>query len=103
MLVVYWGRWADAKGNVGPFSATLRTRAEGWGGIAAGKLLGPLPEVKVLEKDPKYITTITQLRQIEQVRVEARLPDMSRGNGNGGAAQRALEGPSQDSPTSEAA
>jgi hypothetical protein len=97
MLVVYWARWADAKGNVGPFSATLRTRAEGWGGVAADKLLGPMPEVKVLEKDPKYITTITQLRQIEQVRVEKLLPDAS--DGSAAPRPRELQGP----PQSEAA
>jgi hypothetical protein len=28
-LVVYWGRWADARGGVGPFSATCATRVEG--------------------------------------------------------------------------
>ena len=36
---------------------------------------GPLPEVKQLANDPKYITTITQLREIEQVTVERLLPD----------------------------
>jgi len=77
MLVVFWARWADARGNVGPFSATLRTRAEGWGGVAATPLLGPLPEVKQLASDPKYVTTITQLREIEQVRVERMLPSQS--------------------------
>jgi hypothetical protein len=73
MLVVYWARWADAKGNVGPFSATCRARVEGWGGVAATPLLGAMPEVTVLENDPKYITTITQLRQIEQVTVQQQL------------------------------
>lgn len=29
MLVCYWGRWADARGRVGPFSATCVTRMEG--------------------------------------------------------------------------
>lgn len=29
MLVVYWGRWADARGGVGPFSKTCVTRVEG--------------------------------------------------------------------------
>ena len=29
MLVVYWGRWADAVGNVGPWSATVVSRVEG--------------------------------------------------------------------------
>jgi hypothetical protein len=98
MLVVYWARWADAKGNVGPFSATLRTRVEGWGGIAADKLLGPMPQVKVLEKDPKYIAMITHLRQIEQVTVERMLPDAApaadeAGQGEVRCAPRELEGP----------
>jgi hypothetical protein len=30
MLVVYWARWADTKGNVGPFSKTCEARVEGW-------------------------------------------------------------------------
>jgi hypothetical protein len=29
-LVVYWARWADAKGNVGKWSAVCQTRVEGW-------------------------------------------------------------------------
>jgi hypothetical protein len=32
MLIVYWARWADATGEVGPWSKTLVTRAEGWSG-----------------------------------------------------------------------
>ncbi len=87
MMVVYWARWADAKGNVGPFSSTLRARAEGWGGVAAMPLLGPMPQVKQLANDPKYITTITQLRQFEQVKVERMLPDAR----EGGDATRELE------------
>jgi hypothetical protein len=30
MLVVYWGRWADATGNVGPWSRTVQSRVEAW-------------------------------------------------------------------------
>jgi hypothetical protein len=75
MLIVYWARWAGEQGNVGPFSTTCVARIEGWGGRAATPLLGPMPEVSVLENDPKYITTITQLRQIEQVTVRQLLPD----------------------------
>ena len=30
MLVVYWARWADAKGGVGRFSQTCTARVEGW-------------------------------------------------------------------------
>jgi hypothetical protein len=29
MRVVYWGRWADSAGNVGPFSATAAAWIEG--------------------------------------------------------------------------
>jgi hypothetical protein len=29
MLVCYWGRWADARGGVGPFSQTCVARVEG--------------------------------------------------------------------------
>ncbi len=32
MRVVYWARWADAKGNVGSFCATVKARVEGWDG-----------------------------------------------------------------------
>jgi hypothetical protein len=94
MLVVYWARWADAQGNVGPFSQTCIARPEG-GWALAGKtdgLLGPMPEVKVLENDPKYITTITQLRQIEQVTVQQQLlPDAGeRGEAEKAPAQKQL-------------
>ena len=84
MLVVYWARWADAKGNVGPFSQTCVARVEGWTSGSCDKLLGPMPQVQQLSSDPKYITTITQLRQIEQVRVARLLPD----GGDGVAAPR---------------
>jgi hypothetical protein len=30
MLVVYWGRWADATGAIGPWSPTAVARVEGW-------------------------------------------------------------------------
>jgi hypothetical protein len=52
MLVVYWGRWADAVGNVGPFCSTVVSRIEGWTGQAVGPTMfnGPKP-VRILE-DP---------------------------------------------------
>lgn len=34
-MVVYWGRWADAKGAVGPWSKRVAARVE-WGGLIAG-------------------------------------------------------------------
>ena len=42
MRVVYWARWADAKGNVGPFCATVKARVEGWDG--AGRTLPSFTE-----------------------------------------------------------
>jgi hypothetical protein len=30
MKVIYWARWADATGNVGPWSKTCEARVEGW-------------------------------------------------------------------------
>ena len=94
MLVVYWARWADAQGNVGPFSQTCIARPEGGWALSGevNHLLGPMPEVRVLEQDPKYITTITQLRQIEQVTVERQLlPDAGeRGEAGTAPAQKQL-------------
>jgi hypothetical protein len=37
MRVIYWARWADAAGNVGPFSAT----AVGWIEGGSHHLMGP--------------------------------------------------------------
>ena len=50
MLVVYWARWADAIGNVGPLCATVVSRIEGWTGQgeATAGLKGPKP-VRILE------------------------------------------------------
>ena len=56
MLVLYWGRWADAIGNVGPFSQTVVSRIEGW-------------SRHVMMHDPKS-------RRPEQVRA---LEDLSQG------------------------
>jgi hypothetical protein len=36
-LVVYWGRWADARGGFGPFSKTCVARVEG--GVPGGMQL----------------------------------------------------------------
>jgi hypothetical protein len=42
MLVVYWARWADAHGNVGPFSQTCRAGVVGW------PVAGPTPHLEGL-------------------------------------------------------
>ena len=74
MLVVYWGRWADKHGKVGPFSQTCQARVEGWTSTSATPHLEAAADLKQLANDPKYITMIRQL-QIEQVTVERLLPD----------------------------
>jgi hypothetical protein len=56
MRVVYWGRWADTQGNVGPFSATAAGWIEGGShallpggtGLQLNQLNGPKP-VRILE------------------------------------------------------
>ncbi len=58
MMVVYWGRWADAVGNVGPFCATVVSRVEGWTGTMlscasfASKASDGGRGPKVIEQDP---------------------------------------------------
>lgn len=47
MLLVYWGRWADARGEVGPFSKTVRARPEGW--------CEEIVEVEVVTEEPKRL------------------------------------------------
>lgn len=39
-MIVYWGRWADATGEVGPWSKRVMARVEGWGaegGVGEGE------------------------------------------------------------------
>lgn len=49
MLVVYWGRWADACGGVGPFSRTCVARVEGGSNMA-------LPQgTRVQRVETKYV------------------------------------------------
>ena len=74
MMVVYWARWADAKGSVGPFSRACR--ADWVGPLGNGvPLLGAMPEVKVLENDMKHLTAVAHLRQLECVSGQKMLPD----------------------------
>jgi hypothetical protein len=79
MLVVYWARWADAKGEVGPFSQTCVARVEGFTQAGATPLLGPMPEVRQLASDPKQITVLNQYREryLEVTRVEQRMLENS--------------------------
>jgi hypothetical protein len=54
LLVCYWGRWADAKGAVGPFSKTCVARVEGGPRIA-----------------PLYVGTTTPRREMKHVVTQA--------------------------------
>ena len=53
MRVVYWARWADAKGNVGPFCRTVVARVEGWDG--GGRALPNLMEGR--QRQQKIVIT----------------------------------------------
>ncbi|MGI9013504.1 MAG: hypothetical protein ACR2GY_04555 [Phycisphaerales bacterium] len=52
MRVVYWGRWADAKGNVGPFSKTVSAWVEG------GHYFTPKVALNGQGGHPKYVEII---------------------------------------------
>jgi hypothetical protein len=56
MLFVYWARWADAKGNFGPWSRPCRARVEG--GFAAA---GALPDQRLAQRrEMKYFVRLLQ-------------------------------------------
>jgi len=98
MRVVYWGRWADAAGNVGPFSVT----AIGWIEGGSHHLMGaPRPGAwkapPVLEdarvpgpagQDRTYIVAVldAQFQSMQPQRMMEALPDETR-------EPRQLEGP----------
>lgn len=55
MLLVYWGRWADSRGEVGPFSSAVKARPEGWSEE-------PIVEVEVVRVEPKRLEGARQRR-----------------------------------------
>jgi hypothetical protein len=57
MLVVYWGRWADSKGNVGPYSKTCVARVEGWSNGAGAAALPEEYEARRVETKIVFIQT----------------------------------------------
>lgn len=73
MLVVYWGRWADARGGFGPFSQTCVARVEG-GPHAMPQLMhfpGSQPELASVSRriEPKQHAMLEAKRDvIEQMR-----------------------------------
>jgi hypothetical protein len=113
MRVVYWGRWADSLGNVGPFSATAVAWIEGGthrflpGGVGMGGFgsLGGREEVPILDveradagregRDQKYSVAVLEAKyaSLAPQQVPPALPEPVEGE------VRRLEGP----PESEAA
>jgi hypothetical protein len=65
MFVVYWARWADATGNVGPFSQTCVATVEGWSG--RGAMLPDLTQAR--RRQQKIVITSARME----------LPDYERG------------------------
>src|SRR5690606_2900595 len=72
MLVVYWGRWADARGGVGRFSRTCVARVEGWtqrrpdalpGGEEAPRIETKIVYVQVERLPPARLTDATSQRR----------------------------------------
>lgn len=61
MLVVYWGRWADATGGVGPFSRTCIARVEG----GAPGLLPALP--MYIGKRPEIAAKMNRVIEAKQL------------------------------------
>ncbi len=53
MKVVYWARWADATGGVGPWSKTCVARVEGWhdAGALEDKRRGSRVVVSLLRRE----------------------------------------------------
>lgn len=60
MRVVYWARWADTAGNVGPFSAT----AVGW--VESGSHCRPKPLMNRHEPCPQRVAVGPATESIEQ-------------------------------------
>jgi hypothetical protein len=112
MRVVYWGRWADSLGNVGPFSATAVAWIEG--GVhghlpgAPGTAFGlgakqvPIldvdqPATVAAERDPKYIIAVLEAKfaTLAPQQVPPALPEPVDGE------VRQLEGPRESDRESE--
>ncbi len=82
MLVCYWARWADTRGNVGPFSETLVTQIEGWmPGMALpgkSKSIDPKRMEAARARNGKFLTQhieLGQLNALEDAPPQKRLPD----------------------------
>jgi hypothetical protein len=88
MMVVYWGRWADATGNVGPWSATVESRIEGWSLAmlstipARGKTKQIMGERTEAGRGPKYSVVVLEAQQQSLIAPDVSVPE-----------PRQLEGP----------
>jgi hypothetical protein len=81
MLVVYWGRWADATGAFGPWCSTVVSRVEGYSRHAMGAAIGSNRRVRILEdpsatgggRDQKYSVAVrdAQYEYLNQPLIDA--------------------------------
>lgn len=118
MRVVYWGRWADSMGSVGPFSATAAAWIEGGihallpggTGITLGALSGR-QAVPILEdatatpggpvtREAKYRVALLEVQYQSFERQDVVAPALPAPDSH---PARQLEGPSQSETASEAA
>ena len=114
MRVVYWGRWADATGNVGPFSETVVGWVEGGAHLPAlapslhhTKQLKLLEDVgpRALPEGPEsvYVVAVMQAQYESLMRALPALPESGEGVATSTAALPAparevlqIEGPRED-------
>ncbi|CAN5397209.1 hypothetical protein BH09PLA1_BH09PLA1_31700 [soil metagenome] len=105
MRVVYWGRWADSVGNVGPFSATAIAWIE-CGSTHLFQMSGPgqrgkyaplLEDTGIPKRETRYIEAVleAQCESTRGARVVASLPSAE-------CEQRRLQGPAEDQITEAA-
>ena len=64
MRVVYWARWADAQGNVGPFCQSVVARVEGWDG--GGRALPSFMEGRERQQRIVITSAMKQLPEYTQ-------------------------------------
>lgn len=80
MRVVYWARWADAAGEVGPFSETVEGWVEGGSHHMMGPMFGHTPRPMVVEvsERPEMLDTETTVIVALLEAQRSRLPRIER-------------------------
>jgi hypothetical protein len=68
MLVVYWARWADARGDVGPWSSTCEAGVEGWPTKSSQRSIGYVQR----KMAPQLVNTPRELPDLREEQVGER-------------------------------